>query len=98
MPLARRTDPQTSHDAAASMGRAATMQCAKVFNALRALGKAGAEQIGERCNLPAYAVRKRLPELEDAGLIYPTEHTRKTLSGRSERIWELTANCFLGDE
>lgn len=94
MPLARRTDPQTSHDAAASMGMAATMQCAKVLHALRELGKAGAEQIGERCNLPAYAVRKRLPELFDADLAVPTGDKRKTLSGRSERVWRCTGGVM----
>jgi hypothetical protein len=37
--------------------------------------------------MPAYAVRKRLPELFDAGLAQPTGETRKTLTGRSERFW-----------
>lgn len=90
MPTARRTDPKTSHDAAASMRAAATMQASAVLNALKRLRKAGAEEIGQWCDLPAYAVRKRLPELFDAGLVAPTGDTRKTLSGRSERVWHCT--------
>jgi predicted ArsR family transcriptional regulator len=91
-PRARRRDPQTSHDAAASMRKAATEQAAKVYVALQAFGRAGAgaEQIGERCGLDAYAVRKRLPELEAAGQVVVVEGvTRKTRSGRSERVWRV---------
>lgn len=87
MPSARLRDPQTSHDAARSMRRAAAEQAAKVLRALLDLGEAGAEQIGAQCGLDAYAVRKRLPELEAARLIETTGETRKTRSGRSERVW-----------
>lgn len=88
-PRARRTDPQTSHDAAAAMRRAATAQASKVFAALKKMQKAGAEQIGLLCTMPAYTVRKRLPELQDAGLVSPTGQRRQTMSGRSERIWSV---------
>jgi len=88
-PGARRRDPATSHDAARSMRTAATEQGARVFNALQALGQAGAEQIAERSGMDAYAVRKRLPELEAAGVIQTTGDTRRTASGRSERVWRV---------
>jgi predicted ArsR family transcriptional regulator len=84
---ARRLDPATSHDAAKSMKKAASLQCAQVLNALRSFGIAGAEEIGNRTGMPAYAVRKRLADLEHAGLARPTDVTRKTSSGRSERYW-----------
>jgi hypothetical protein len=32
-------------------------------------------------------VRKRLPELERAGLAQPTGETAPTHSGRSQRVW-----------
>lgn len=83
----RAVDPDTSWEAAKSMRSAANAQCAAVLNALRQLGTAGAEQIGARCGLPAYAVRKRTSDLEHAGLIATTGETRKTSSGRSERLW-----------
>lgn len=87
MAHSRRRDPKTSKDAALSMRQAANAQCAAVLNALRQLGTAGAEQIGARCGLQPYAVRKRLADLEHARLARPTEQTRKTASGRSERVW-----------
>ena len=85
----RRLDPQTSHDAGASMKRAATYQAAAVLNCLRAIREAGAEEIGELIGMEAYAVRKRLPELQDAGFVDATDQRRKTRSGRSERIWRI---------
>jgi predicted ArsR family transcriptional regulator len=85
----RRLDPQTSHAAGASMKRAATYQAAAVLNCLRAIQEAGPEEIGDLIGMEAYAVRKRLPELQDAGLAEPTEERRKTRSGRSERIWRI---------
>jgi predicted ArsR family transcriptional regulator len=88
-PAARKLDPQTSHDAAKSMEKAATLHCAQVLNCLRLIREAGAEEIGEWIGMHAYAVRKRLPELQDAGLAEPTDERRKTRSGRSERIWRV---------
>ena len=83
----RRLDPETSHAAGDSMKRAATRQGASVLNCLRAIRNAGAEEIAELIGIDAYAVRKRLPELQDAGLAEPTDERRTTRSGRSERIW-----------
>ena len=87
-PRARRRDPVTSHDAAESMKTAAAQQAERVLKALRSLGgEAGAEQIAAACGLDAYAVRKRLPELQRLGLAAPTGVVRSTSSGRSERVW-----------
>jgi predicted ArsR family transcriptional regulator len=86
---ARTLDPETSHDAAASMTLAANRQCAQVLNALRSIREGGAEQIAEACGLDAYQVRKRTSELQDAGLIETTGERRKTRSGRSERVWRV---------
>lgn len=83
----RATDPKTSHDAGASMKKAATAQGAAVLMALKMIGPCGAEEIADRIGLDPYAVRKRLPELQDAGLVAPISQTRKTRTGRAERIW-----------
>ena len=85
---ARRRDPATSHDAAAHAVTFAGEHCQRVLAGLRALGRAGAEQIGQAIGMEPYAVRKRTAELERAGLIRDTGATRKTATGRSERIWE----------
>jgi predicted transcriptional regulator len=87
LPGYRITDPKTSRDAAQSMKKAASLQCARVLMALREKGDMGAEQIGDAIGLDAYAVRKRLAELCTASVITPTGTTRKTRTGRSERVW-----------
>jgi hypothetical protein len=85
--LARRTDPETSHEAAAMAISFISRHQSLVLQALAEMGQAGAEQIGEQIGMPAYAVRKRTSELERLGLIADTGITRKTSSGRSERVW-----------
>ena len=84
---ARRTDPDTSHDSAGRVREFAGGQCADILLRLRRFGPLGAEQIAAIIGIDAYAVRKRLSDLEHAGLAYPFSETRKTASGRSERIW-----------
>jgi len=84
---ARATDPLTSHEAADRVDEFAGAHQERVLQALRLLGFAGAEQIGELVGMPAYAVRKRLSELQRDGLADVTGETRKTASGRSERVW-----------
>ena len=83
--LSRNSDPWTSHAAGASVN--VKSQCEAILTVLRVLQYAGAEEIAEQCGLDAYAVRKRLADLHDARLAKPSEVTRKTRSGRAERIW-----------
>lgn len=54
---------------------------------LREKGPLGAEQIAAYLNIDAYAVRKRLADLEHAGKALPLPMHRMTASGRHERIW-----------
>lgn len=89
--LARATDPETSHQAAARVHEFAPSHCAQVLSALRRFGRAGAEQIAAATRMDSYATRKRLSDLQHAGLAEPTEDTRKTAGGRSERVWRATA-------
>ena len=91
--LARRTDPSTSHEAAARVHEFSDSQQCAIYAALRNYGPLGAEEIGEEIALPAYAVRKRLAELFVAKRITPTGYTRRTSSGRSERIWQICARA-----
>lgn len=87
-PRARRSDPSTSHDAAARVSEFAHSQHQAILSALRQLGRAGAEQLAAELKLNAYQVRKRTKELQDAGLCRTTGETRKTVTGRFERVWE----------
>lgn len=94
--LARASDPSTSHLAAGMATNLAADHRARVLSALVHLkgtvigGAVGAEEIAELCGLDAYQVRKRLPELQAMGQATPTGETRRTSSGRQERLWRLT--------
>jgi predicted ArsR family transcriptional regulator len=86
--LARRTDPATSHDAAARVDEFGDAHRAKILRALKSLGEAGAEQIASLCGIESYAIRKRLPELARLGYVRVIEgEIHKTSTGRSERVW-----------
>jgi predicted ArsR family transcriptional regulator len=83
----RRRDPDTSFDAAQSMRGPASVHCALILNALRTMGPASASQLAARTGLTQVQIARRLPEIPEAR---PTEQTRKTASGRQERVWCLT--------
>ena len=86
--LARRTDPSTSKAAAAQVGQFAHRHHALVLGAVAQAGRpVGAEELADACGLDAYAVRKRLPELQEQGLVMLAPGTRRTRTGRSERLW-----------
>lgn len=85
---ARRTDPDTSQLAAARVREFAGTHQAKILDAMKRIGApAGAEQIAAYARIDAYQVRKRLPELQAAGLAFPMNVTRDTVTGRRERLW-----------
>lgn len=97
---ARRGDPSTSQDSAGRVREFDTGHYAKILQVLQQLtvtgAGLGAEQIARATGITAYAVRKRLPELEAAGLVavvYDSEGmraiTRKTSTGRQERTWKI---------
>ncbi len=87
---ARRTDPQTSHDAAASMRGAADAQRRQVLGTLALHGPLTADEIDEHVEWRATTAGRRLKELETAGLVVRTPVTRPTRSGRQATVWSLT--------
>ena len=89
MPLfaaARRSDPATSHAAAARVTEFAGEHHAAILTAL-AVGPAGASGIAARCGLSGHQVNKRLTELARTGRIVETGRTVRSSSGRGEREW-----------
>jgi predicted ArsR family transcriptional regulator len=88
MPQARRSDPQTSHAAAASAKDLAKQHCVLILGALRS-GPAGVDSIARQTKLSPYQVSKRMSELEDARAIKTTGRTVKSDAGRAQREWEL---------
>jgi len=71
-PIARASDPPTSHAAAARE---------TILNALAA-GPAGQSMLAVRTGLTVAAVSKRLPELRRAGLVVRDGETRSASGGR----------------
>jgi predicted Rossmann fold nucleotide-binding protein DprA/Smf involved in DNA uptake len=92
MPLfaaARKSDPATSHSAAARVKEFRSHQHAVILEALAA-GPAGASGIAARCGLLPHQIGKRIAELAKAGRIVETGRTVTSSSGRGEREWRAT--------
>jgi hypothetical protein len=86
--LSRRTDPQTSKDAAAQAGALRERHHAIIVECLRTHGSLGKDGIAARTRLDGVAVCRRLGELQALGLIRLTGKTVQSASGRAERQWE----------
>jgi predicted ArsR family transcriptional regulator len=85
---ARRSDPETSHQAAGQATGLAHAHQERILASLRASEcPLGAEQIADHIGILAYQVRKRLSELQDQHLIELAPGERKTRTGRCERLW-----------
>lgn len=90
-PRARRTDPDTSHAAAASMLDAAREHHALILRALdECQHPLSAEQIAARLELTHVQVNRRMSELRGAGLIEPTDQRVPTATGRTARTYRRT--------
>jgi DNA-binding MarR family transcriptional regulator len=86
---ARRTDPPTSHAAAARVQAFKGQHATAILEALAA-GPAGQSAIAERTGLSVAQVSKRLSELRRAGLIERDGETRSASAGREARYRRLT--------
>lgn len=85
-PLARNTDPATSHTAARSAKALAAHHHTLIIGALQR--PSTATELAARTGLTQVQVCRRLPELEELKLARPTGNTRLTESGRPSREWE----------
>ena len=83
---ARATDPQTSHDAAASVHEFAGEHHRAILEAL-AVGPGTADEIGDRCGLDGHKVGKRLGEMRRAGMVTRLDETRAGKSGRQMHVY-----------
>lgn len=93
LPLARRSDPATSHAAAARVAEFSRAQHAQIIAALRQ-GPATVYGIAERTGIEPHAVGKRVPELAREGLIAETGETAAGPSGRQCRLWRVDSPAF----
>lgn len=85
---ARRTDPATSHKAAATVGKFAGEHHRRIMAAIDPFDGSTVYELAEIAELNAHAIGKRMKELETKGLVY-TEGERSGPSGRMCRVWYL---------
>lgn len=88
-PLARNSDPETSHLAAESARDLQAQHQRMILNALRKYGASGKDRIGALTGLSGVAVARRLTELQRRGAIIPTGRKVQSMAGRLEREWSL---------
>jgi predicted ArsR family transcriptional regulator len=89
-PAARRTDPRTSHEAAASAKDLQARHHRIILACLRDHGPASKDRIASLTNLTGTQVARRTTELERAGLIRDTGDKARSTAGRAERVWKTT--------
>lgn len=87
-PAARRTDPATSHAAAASAKDLQARHAALILDCLKRHGPLGKDGIAARTALTGVAVARRTAELNRAKAIRLTGRTVASTAGRGEREWE----------
>lgn len=88
-PAARRTDPETSHIAAARAAGFVETHAAKILAALADLQEHTAGEIGAVCGLTVVQVDRRMHELEKAGKVtrYKSRFCRAT--GATMQTWRI---------
>ena len=89
-PSARRTDPQTSHDAAASMREPSKGLRAELLAAYRSR-PAGLtmDEAAAIAGIPTWGASKRISELRAAGLIVDSGEVRAGASGRMQTVYRI---------
>lgn len=86
-PLARTTDPITSHQAAAKTDFKAR-HIAKIYAALKEKGPMTKDEIADSTGLDHVAVARRMAAMEDKGLVRRTILTRPSRTGRECTVWK----------
>lgn len=93
VPLAyRRTDPDTSRQAAKDNQPRRNAQQERILAALAAVGDYGAtdDAVAHRVGLPGNTVATRRRELEQLGLVERTTERRRTSSGSTAIVFRVT--------
>lgn len=74
MPMARRRDPETSHEAAKRAASFADGHRTRILAALE--GALTIKELAQRTGLDHVAIARRMPELQRMGLAQPTDTRR----------------------
>ena len=89
-PIARKSDPESSHLAANEITKSGLRDSQKeiVLVAVKKYIGATSAEIAARFGFDRYMVAKRLPELEEDGLVHKGNESRKcNISGRKAVTW-----------
>lgn len=89
LPLARGTDPGTSHAAAAHAAKRAPHHRELALRALRAALPEGLTdfELAERTGVPQTSIGKRRLELQRMGLVAATDERRPSPTGTPAMVW-----------
>lgn len=89
-PIARRTDPESSKAAAEDITESGLRahQQAEVLRLVRAHPKHTSLELAQHGSLDRYAIARRLPELERAGLVRRGEIRPCSVGARPALTWE----------
>jgi len=85
----RRSDPQTSKDAARHSRRLAHAHEAEILRVLAGGGHLTAHEIAERCGLASIQVSRRLGHMRDDGDVVVADGFGTTPSGCKAQRWRL---------
>jgi predicted ArsR family transcriptional regulator len=88
-PRARRSDPATSHDAAASVDVFSAEHYQRIIRALKSGGPGTIYEIAERCGMTHVQVARRLPEMQGRLVRIRASITRRGPTGRACRVWDI---------
>lgn len=86
---ARRTDPETSKEAAARAVEFAHAHHAKIVGSLMTQGNGTIYEIAGRTGLDHVAVARRMKELEELQAVKRTEDRRAGPTGRTCTVWSI---------
>jgi hypothetical protein len=97
LPLFRKTDPQTSADAAKSMRTQAGVQRALILAHMRACPYQdhNGDELDQHLGFRPTTAGRRLPELRRLGLVEVTGETRETRSHRQAECYRLSLTGLL---
>lgn len=89
-PRARRTDPHTSHQAAARILPKLREQQEAVLEAVRRFPSSTAVELAQAAGLDRYLISRRLPELASAGYVRRMPPRACRVNGRPQTTWHAT--------
>jgi DNA-binding MarR family transcriptional regulator len=84
----RRSDPSTSHAAAATVD--VTVLEKRVLDALKAKGRMTTTELADHLDMSLVTVSPRMRPLADKALVRDSGERRKNPSGRNAIVWEAT--------